>query len=321
MKSLLEAKLLPSVGAWNPPELGVDLSAQQSLSQKEQALALFRNEDGGEAGSANRESKSVLHSNGADKNFVAWKPGLLGDQTETARMEEWCFLDTHETFIAVPHIPQTHTDITAEVAQRELIRTENEVSLILEKARRQAEEIILSAQAGADDALLQAQSEIDEQKKEGYQQGRTEARAELEQTLAATRKMSEEVQAWRDELVSQGEEILVEMLKDISKKMFGEGVKLDPEALRAHLNQVMENARGLGVLKIFLNPNDAKLLDPSWGEQQMLSLGEQVKIVPSSNIIRGGCLIKGNIGTVDGRVETQLESILKTFEDADPSAG
>jgi flagellar biosynthesis/type III secretory pathway protein FliH len=53
----------------------------------------------------------------------------------------------------------------------------------------------------------------------------------------------------------------------------------------------------------------------------MLSLGEQVKIVPTSNIIRGGCLIKGNIGTVDGRVETQLETILKTFEDADQSAG
>ena len=74
-------------------------------------------------------------------------------------------------------------------------------------------------------------------------------------------------------------------------------------------------------MKIFLNPNDARLLDPSWGEQQMLVLGEQVKIVPSSNIMPGGCLIKGNIGTVDGRVETQLNAILKTFDGPEePSA-
>jgi flagellar biosynthesis/type III secretory pathway protein FliH len=110
------------------------------------------------------------------------------------------------------------------------------------------------------------------------------------------------------------------MLKDISRKMFGDGAKLDSQTLHTNLNRIMENARGLGVLKIFLNPNDAKLLDPSWGEQQMLSLGEQVKIVASGNILPGGCLIKGNIGTVDGRVETQLDTILKTFDEPNMSA-
>jgi flagellar assembly protein FliH len=316
MKSLLEAKVRPSVAAWNPPELGVEPSVQQPASRTEQALAIFRNEDG-----AKKELKSALHAKTAEKNFATWQPGLLGTQTETVSKYEWSFLDVRETPIAVSHTPPAQRDLSEVVARREVLRTENEASLILETARRQAEEIILSAQMAADDALLQSQAEIDEQKKEGYQQGRNEAHAELEQTLNAVRKMSAEVQAWRDELFSQGEEILVGMLKDISRKMFGEGVKLDAEALRTHLNQVMENARGLGVLKIFLNPNDAKLLDPSWGEQQMLSLGEQVKIIPTGNIIRGGCLIKGNIGTVDGRVETQLETILKTFEDADQSAG
>jgi hypothetical protein len=43
----------------------------------------------------------------------------------------------------------------------------------------------------------------------------------------------------------------------------------------------------------------------SWSEQQMLIMGEQVKIVPSINVLPG-CLLKGNIGTVDARVETQL---------------
>ena len=49
----------------------------------------------------------------------------------------------------------------------------------------------------------------------------------------------------------------------------------------------------------------------------MLSLGEQVKIIPTGNVLPGGCLIKGNIGTVDARVETQLNTILKTFDELD----
>jgi flagellar assembly protein FliH len=137
--------------------------------------------------------------------------------------------------------------------------------------------------------------------------------------MNAVRKMAEEIETWKNELLSQSEPILVEMLKDISRKMFGDGVKLDAQNLHANLNRIMENAHGLGALKVFLNPNDARLLDPSWDEQQMLSLGEQVKIIPSGNVLPGGCLIKGNIGTVDGRIETQLHAILKTFDDQEIS--
>ncbi len=309
-----------SFTTWNPPVLAEELSVQPPSAQREQAHAIFRGENADGAKITEREVKSVKHLKEPGKKFEAWQPGILGVQTETVQKHEWAFLEVREALTAVPRISRVQRDLPMGIAQRELLRSENEASSILEKARRQAEEIILSAQAEADDALLQVQAEIDEQKKEGYQQGWNEARAELEQAMNAARKMTAEVQAWQSDLVSQGEEILVDMLKEISKKMFGEGAKLDAEALRAHLNQVMENARGLGVLKIFLNPNDAKLLDPSWGEQQMLSLGEQVKIVPTSNIARGGCLIKGNIGTVDGRVETQLEAILKTFEEAGTSA-
>ena len=88
--------------------------------------------------------------------------------------------------------------------------------------------------------------------------------------MNAARKMVQEIEAWKADFISQSEPILVEMLKDISRKMFGEGVKLDAHALHANLNRLMENAHGLGALKIFINPNDARLLDPSWDEQQML---------------------------------------------------
>lgn len=297
------------IRTWTPPELGDDVPKPQPVNKREQALALFQKEAG--------TVKSVLHTSRDSEKFSAWQPASLDTNLAhfAADAAAWAFLDVREAISPVP--PRSaKRDLSPVISQREILRSESEVTSVLEQARRQADEIILAAQREADEALLQIESEIEAQKNLARQQGRDEARAELGQALEAAKKMVAEVEAWQAELAAQGENILVDMLKDIARKMFGEGVKLDPETLHAHLTQVMDNARGLGVLKIFLNPNDARLLDPAWGEQQMLSLGEQVKIVPAGNILRGGCLVKGNVGTVDARVETQLEAILKSLAEA-----
>jgi flagellar assembly protein FliH len=193
--------------------------------------------------------------------------------------------------------------------------SEKEALTVLTQARTQADEIILEARVAADNILLQAQDEIDQEKKEGYQRGWDDARNEHTQALKAAHEMVEEVRHWRDWLMSQGEPILVEMLKEISQAMFGEGVQLDPSALQLNLNRVMEYAQKLGDLNIFLNRRDAELLDPSWGEYQLLITGNRVKIIPSEKIKPGGCIVKGSMGMVDARVETQLDAILHTIEE------
>jgi len=300
--------------AWNPPDLSGESSANLSSDQKEKVLAIFQNEDETNTDEQVKEQKKSVHSKGKSRSFSSWQPGLLSQQPKAFNKDEWSFLNVSDTPFDRSWKVQKPNYFSDGLNQ-----PENEITTLLEQARLQAEEIILAAQAEADDVLLQAQSEIDEQKKVGYEQGRVEARAEIETTVNAVQKMVKEVEAWNTELLSQSESIFVEMLKDISRKMFGDGVKLDAQNLHANLNRIMENAHGLGALKIFLNPNDARLLDPSWDEQQMLSLGEQVKIIPSGNVLPGGCLVKGNIGTVDARVETQLNAILKTFDDPDSS--
>jgi flagellar assembly protein FliH len=183
------------------------------------------------------------------------------------------------------------------------------------RAREQADEIILDAQKTADNLLAQAQDEIDHQKKEATRQGLDEAHREIESTLQASHALVTEVQAWQKELMAQGEQILVEMVKEISQTMFGEGAKLDANALQVNLNRVMESAQGLGDLNVFLNPRDARLLDPSWSEYQLLITGDKVKVIPSENITPGGCFVKGSMGSVDARVETQLAAVIKSLEE------
>lgn len=312
MKSSCKPHANTSAKTWTPPELGDESAALTSGTQKEKVLSVFRAEDETQE---HEQTKSALHQKGTGKNITAWQPGVLGEQNESPRVDDWSFLEVSGTPFDKAWRMQSPETTTK---QGRLI-SDNEQAQMRERARRQAEEIILNAQAEADNILLQAQAEIDEQKQEGYRQGQAQAHAEVEGTVNAVRKMAQEVNGWKTELTSQGEQILTEMMKDLARKMFGDGVRLDPQALHTNLDRIMENASGLGELKVFLNPQDATLLDPSWKEQQFLILGEQVKIVPSANITRGGCLVKGSLGMVDARVETQLDSMLSAFDD--PAAG
>jgi flagellar assembly protein FliH len=295
---------------WHPSELAVDVLP--SDPQKEQILAVFRDEAGADA--AQSDNRTGLYKAGTGQDFSAWQPGKMGTKPSGIREAEWTFFGSAAApFREIQQPQRFEFEVLKESDPHD--QQEEEALTVLEQARIQAEEIILAAQADADQVLLQAQDEIDERMKEGYQQGRDQAIREFEDVLKTTSAMVEEVRAWKTELISQGERILVDMLVEIAQKMFGEGVELNPEALQINLNRILESAHGLGDLNIFLNPQDAKALDPSWSEYQMLVSGDKVRIIPSDKITRGGCFVKGNMGSVDGRVETQLDAVLKTFEE------
>jgi flagellar assembly protein FliH len=306
---------------WNPTELGVEVPNLVIGTQKEQFLAIFGLEIEGGRKPQELERSATLLSGGVVQSFTAWQPGEINSHPQQIRKAEWTFLELPETPLQDLAAPEPFQfESLDDSVPDEKADFEKEAALILEQARLQADELILAAQAEADQILFQAQEEIDEQKKAGYQQGLEQSQLELNQTLQAVRKLVEAVQTWKTELISQGEPILIVMVREIAQKMFGEGLELDPNLFQANLNRILESAHGLGNLNIFLNPRDAKTLDPAWSEYQMLISGDRVKIIPSGKIARGGCFVKGEMGVVDGRVETQLSAILKTFDEAEPFA-
>jgi flagellar assembly protein FliH len=302
--------------AWDLPDFGIDAPAPAKDIQEGQVLSLFGIKEDNGPRDKRKSRQSSLHPTGTNKSFSTWQPAAMSSKPAIARKAEWTFVEISQKYSDEQNHERMTRFFSEGAAQLEQFNPENEVLVILDRARAQAEEIILAAQAEADDVLLQAQSEIDEQKREGYQQGRNDARLEIEDSIKTVHAMIEEVNTWKNDLISQGEQILVEMLKEISRKMFGDGVELDKSALQSNLSRIMESASGLGNLNIFLNPKDARILDSSWADQYLLVSGGQAKIIPSDKITRGGCYVKGNMGTVDGRVETQLDAFLKTFDEA-----
>jgi flagellar assembly protein FliH len=213
----------------------------------------------------------------------------------------WEFVDPTSDFFKIPEQQIWQEKFAAEKERVELIR----------QARAEAQNILLQAHVEADQLIQNAQADIEQSKRDGYEA----ARDELQSALAATRAIIEETHQWQTALMQNSEQTLMDMLKDIAQTIFGEGVRLDPNALQINLNRIMDSAQRLGDLKIFLNPRDANELDPSWSNYQLLITGNKVRIVPSEKIKPGGCVIKGSTGTVDARVETQLNAVLTAIDE------
>jgi flagellar biosynthesis/type III secretory pathway protein FliH len=66
-------------------------------------------------------------------------------------------------------------------------------------------------------------------------------------------------------------------------------------------------------LRIYVHPEDALALPPHWAHQQATFSGQKIELIPSDIIKRGGCFIEGQYGSVDARIETQLQMTKDTL--------
>jgi flagellar biosynthesis/type III secretory pathway protein FliH len=181
---------------------------------------------------------------------------------------------------------------------------------ILQDMMVQAGQILTNAQAQAAEIVRQAQESAQQVLLDSQQRGWKAVEEETVPMIQSVQAIIDGVQNWRDEMYSQSEAAVLNLVKDISQALFCEGIALEEEKLQQTFNKILSNARSLGDLRVFVHPEDALTLGPYWREYQVSISGQQVEIIPSDSIQRGGCFVEGQMGTVDGRVETKLKAIM-----------
>jgi flagellar assembly protein FliH len=180
------------------------------------------------------------------------------------------------------------------------------VRKILEQAEIQANEIIHKAEMAAEQI-----------RQEAHESGIEEAKNEMRESLQAACSVIQVARDWRTDMMSQSEPMVLDLIKKMAQKMFGNGMILDGDTLQRHFAEVLESARSLGDLRIFMHPLDAQALGHDWREYQASVMGAKVELVSNESIRRGGCYIQGEWGTADALVETQLNAILEQFSEVE----
>lgn len=184
----------------------------------------------------------------------------------------------------------------------------------------EAQQTTLLAVAEGQQILRQAREQAAEITIQARLEGLTAAEAEAGQLLLSTKGVYDEVQTWRESVLAGSEKAALDLVAAVAHIIFGESLVLDAETLKAAFARALAEAKPLGDLRIHVHPDDAALLDPHWPQQQSALIGQHLELVPDPAVRRGGCLVEGQYGMVDARVETQMQVAFDAVFAASPMA-
>jgi flagellar biosynthesis/type III secretory pathway protein FliH len=288
---LREGKMVQS---WKPDEIFPSLTIEETNSVMDDVLRLFQPEKKG------NQSENVLEPLTYDDTPSSDQP--LVTKWNLSALENVSASD-FGSGNSIPGIDGTPVRIAKDENQR-----------MIAEARRQGEAIIQQAQKVASETLNNARQQVEQLRQEAYETGREQVIAELGQTAENAQLIFEQLNAWYKETIQNNETLIIKMVQKISHLLFSEGLVLDNEVLQVGLNRVMRMTESLGDIRIYLNQQDVRNLDPEWRKFQEALSGKKIQIIPSEKILPGGCFIQGEMGAVDARVETQLNAVMGALQ-------
>ncbi|MGB9521478.1 MAG: FliH/SctL family protein [Anaerolineales bacterium] len=289
-----------SVQKWQPPALADCNSQTGNQPEKEIYQATVKLDDKftnlvdllkENTSLETRTNSSYIQTKKESQGYYSWQPNEL------------------EPLLGV--VGNTHDVLHTREAQ-------NRAEAILRDAKEKYNEIIRQAEQAAQMIREQAQQEAQQIQRQAYTDGLAAANAETQSMLMTAKSILEEVQTWKEAMFEQGEMMMLRLVIEIAQTMFGDGLPLDPDTLGQTFSRALNQAKTLGNLRIYVHPEDAAVLSAHWNKLQGAIGGQQVELIPSEVIKRGGCYIDGQFGSVDARVETQFQNIrdalLTSFE-------
>jgi type III secretion system HrpE/YscL family protein len=183
---------------------------------------------------------------------------------------------------------------SGKVVSREVMAASAEAARIVEAARRQAEEIVATAERAREEA-----------RESGFRQGFEQGAGQWVEALHAARaRVAVAARRAQPEIVRLALRVAEKILRQRIETHPGAIAPMVDEALRAFLAQNQTRV----VLRV--HPADEKVLSAHrqrWLERNP-TIGGLV-VVPDETIGRGGCRLESESGTVDATLETQLEVI------------
>lgn len=282
------------VQSWKPDEIFPSLTVDETSSVLDDVLRLFQTEK--KSTQAGNELEPLTYDGTPSSNQPLVKKWNLSALENVSTSD-------FGSGVSIPGIEGTPVRIAKDEKQR-----------LIAEARQQAEAITQQAQKAANEILISTRQQVEQIRQEAYESGRAQVISELEKTAENTQLVLEQLSSWYQETIQNNEPLILEMVQRISHLLFGEGLTLENEVLQVGLNRVMKMTESLGDIRIYLNYQDVRNLDPEWRKFQEALSGKKIQIVPSEKILPGGCFIEGEMGAVDARVETQLNAVMGALQ-------
>ncbi len=180
---------------------------------------------------------------------------------------------------------------------------------IVEEARREAETLIRQAREQAAAARLEAYEE-------GLSRGRDDGLAAIEQRLSGAMELvliaATEAKQLRDLVLRNTERDAIELVLEVARRVLGELVATDPSLAVDLAERALARAGNQNVLRLRVNPERRQIVSTAFIDRFDAS-GNPIEVAGDEQIDLGGCIVDLRAGTVDARLDTQIEELSRNL--------
>ena len=212
----------------------------------------------------------------------------------------------------------------------------NDDSIVVESALALAEEeeilavadnsttesLLSEAQSHVEMMLNQAQIQVATLQKEaqeagweaGYSKAHWVVANEMEEAITTLYGIIKSAIEARTQFLYDAQTELSQLAVAIARKIINKELSINPGVITDIVAQTIETVGIQGACHIRVNPKDYELLRPHWDAVALLQQPEQTwELIADERLGAGDCVIETGGGTIDARIETQLEQISTTF--------
>lgn len=210
-------------------------------------------------------------------------------------------------------------------AFKELQEAREQIKLEMERFRIESEREIERGKFEAEKMIKEAElkvSEIEhEAYKKGYEAGREEGykegQAEVLRLIDRLGTIVSTAVDIRDEVIRSSEKLMTEMILLIARKVIKDEIVERREVVINNIREAIKRVKDRDRIDIRVNFADLDMTTAHKDELiKMMESLKKVNIYEDSRIERGGCIIETDVGAIDARISTQLDTIEEAIRNA-----
>jgi flagellar assembly protein FliH len=207
-------------------------------------------------------------------------------------------------FVPVPH-QAVSTGTTGMTSSKETD------SAVFDRMRQQV-------QQEAESVLNDARSEAEALRRQGYEEGKKAAQAELQEQYKNSLKKvfdaTKEAVEQRDKIIRSAEPEILKLATKIAMQLIHSEITLNRDVIMNVVSDAINKITDKEQVIIKVNQADLeRVKDHKEDIEDMLDGAKNLSIVPDKKVEAGGCIIETKVGLVDARVSTKVEAIEKAF--------
>lgn len=165
---------------------------------------------------------------------------------------------------------------------------------------------VLDARAQAREIIEAARIEGQALRERAREQGRQEGRAEL---AAAELRLARNAQAALDALEPEALKVALE----VARRVVDAELSSRPEAIAELVARLMRRVRRAQRVGLHLHPDDLSTVKAALDGLMPDGCEAAVELVPDATLERGDCVLRSDVGTLDGRVQARIDALARAL--------